>query len=310
LRNLLLDQYTATDIDLFVGKVLSDLSNPEPPLRLAGVRELLRLDKSFYSSADDSAIRELAHRLRVGGLQVLTRPTILKDVIGKLGLKALLLPDRRRILIDSEVPDLKQRWSEAHEIGHDLIPWHADTMLGDNKSTLTPSCHQQIEGEANYAAGQLLFLRHRFTDDVRSLFPSIESIKQLKDRYQNTMTATLWRYVEIHTGLVVGAISGHPHRPCSDFSPRNPLRYFIRSRAFASQFSGVTESDVFAGMQAYCEDRNGGVLGRGEVRLYDNAGSAHVFQFETYFNRYEALTLGSHVRPSATMVSSYCGHTG
>ena len=47
--------------------------------------------------------------------------TILKEVIGKLGLKALLLPDRRRILLDSETPDLKQRWSEAHEIGHDLI---------------------------------------------------------------------------------------------------------------------------------------------------------------------------------------------
>ncbi len=303
MRNLLLDQYATADIDQFVGRVLADPGNPDPPLKLADLRELLRLDKAFYSSTDDSAIREVVHNLRVAGQQVLARPTILKDVIGKLGLKALLLPDRRRILIDSAVPDLKQRWSEAHEIGHDLIPWHADTMLGDNKSTLTPSCHEQIEAEANYAAGQLLFLQHRFVEDVRSLSPNIESVKQLKDRYQNTIATTLWRYVEVNTGLVVGAISGHPHRPSSDFSPRNPLRYFIRSRAFASQFSGATEADVFAGMRAYCNDSAGGLLGHGEVRLFDNSGHAHLFQFETFFNRYEALTLGYYLRSPHSTVS-------
>jgi IrrE N-terminal-like domain len=293
----LLDQYATADIDQFVGKVLSDLGNPDPPLKLAAVRELLRLDKAFYSSTDDSAIREVAHKLKVAGQQVLARPTILKDVIGKLGLKALLLPDRRRILIDSDVPDLKQRWSEAHEIGHDLIPWHADTMLGDNKSTLTPACHEQIEAEANYAAGQLLFLQDQFIEEAGSLFPNLDSIKALKDRYENTITTTLWRYVELNPGLVVGAISGHPHRPTIDFSPRNPLRYFIRSRAFSNRFSAVTEADIYAGIQGYCADRAGGLLGRGEVRLFDNAGEGHIFQFETFFNRYEALTLGSYQRP-------------
>jgi hypothetical protein len=165
--------------------------------------------------------------LKVAGQQVLARPSILKDVIGKLGLKALLLPDRRRILIDSETPDLKQRWSEAHEIGHDLIPWHAETMFGDDQSTSTPSCHEQVEAEANYAAGQLLFLQERFVRDLRDLSPSIEAVKTLQNRYKNTLTTTLWRYVELNSAAVVGAISGHPHRPARDFSPRNPLRYLI-----------------------------------------------------------------------------------
>ena len=302
MRNLLLDQYATADIDQFVGKVLSDLGNPDPPLKLAEVRELLRLGKAFYSSTHDSAIREVAHKLKVAGQPVLARPTILKDIIGKLGLKALLLPDRRRILIDSEVPGQKQRWSEAHEIGHDVIPWHADTMLGDNKSTLTPACHEQIEAEANYAAGQLLFLQDRFLEEARSLSPNLDSVKVLTDRYQNTITTTLWRYVELNPGLAVGAISGHPHRPAVDFSPRNPLRYFIRSRAFSGRFSGVTEADIYAGIQTYCDDRAGGLLGRGEVRLFDNSGQSHVFQFETFFNRYEALTLGSYLRPSHAAV--------
>jgi hypothetical protein len=226
----------------------------------------------------------------------LVRPTILKDVIGKLGLKALLLPDRRRILIDAETPDLKQRWSEAHEIGHDLIPWHADTMLGDNKSTLTPTCHEQVEAEANYAAGQLLFLQGRFTEDASSLPLSFESVKKLNVRYQNTITTTLWRYVEQNPGLMVGAISDHPLRPRIIASKRNPLRHFIRSPKFADQFSGVTENDLFRAMTTYCESKNGGSLGVGEVRLFDRQGLNHIFHFETFFNGYEALTLGIHVR--------------
>jgi Zn-dependent peptidase ImmA (M78 family) len=300
LRNRFLDPYAAKDIDQFVGKVLVDLGNPDPPLRLPDVRELLRLDKNFYSATDDSAVREVAHKLKIAGQQVLARPSLLKDVIGKFGLKALLLPDRRRILIDSEVPDLKQRWSEAHEIGHDLIPWHADTMLGDTQSTLTPSCHEQIEAEANHAAAQLLFLNDRFIEDVKSLSPSIDTIKILKNRYQNTITTTLWRYVELSDSPLVAAISGHPHRSAEELKPRNPLRYLIRSRSFEHQFSNVTESDVYTNMLAYCDNRTGGVLGCGEVRLFDDSGQPHLFRFETFFNRYEALTLGCYLRPSLT----------
>lgn len=291
MRNRFLDPYASADIDRFVAKVLADLGNPEPPLRLEEVRELLRLDKGFYSSTDDSMLNEVAHKLKIAGQQVLARPAILKDAIGKFGLKALLLPDRRRILIDSEVPEVKQRWSEAHEIGHDLIPWHADTMLGDTKSTLTPSCHEHIEAEANYAAGQLLFLQHRFADDIHGMPPGMETVRTLQRRYANTMTTTLWRYVEQSRTPVVGAISGHPHRS-ADSNPRNPLRYFIRSRAFERQFSSVTELDIYAGMRTYCDNRVGGTIGQGILRLFDNDGVAQLFQFETFFNHYEALTLG------------------
>ncbi len=297
MRNLLLDPYATADIDQFIAKVLGDLGNPEPPISLLDVRELLRLDKSFYSSTDDNAIREVAHKLKVAGRQVIARPSILKDVIAKLGLKALLLPDRRRILIDSETPDLKQRWSEAHEIGHDLIPWHADTMFGDNQSTLTPSCHERVEAEANYAAGQLLFLQDRFVSDAKNLSLGMDAVKTLQGRYKNTITTTLWRYVELNPSPVVGAISGHPHRPAEDFSPRNPLRYFIRSRGFERQFSAVTEFDLYGGIQSYCQNRSGGSLGEGTLRFFDTNGLAHLFHFETFFNRYEALTLGFHLRP-------------
>lgn len=292
MRNFLLDRYAAADIDQFVARALADLGNPDPPLNLTRIRELLRLDRAYYSSTDDAAIRQVAHKLSVAGQDVITRPTVLKDVVSKLGLKALLLPERRCILIDSEVPDLKQRWSEAHEIGHDLIPWHAGTMFGDNKATLTPACHRKIEAEANYAAGQLLFFKDRFIQEACTLPPGFDSLTALTTRYENTITTTLWRYVELNPGLAVGAISDHPRRTRQSFSARNPLRCFIRSRSFQEQFPGVTEADVFAGIRAICSDSAGGLIGNGSTRFFDARGDAHVFQMETFFNRYEALTLG------------------
>jgi hypothetical protein len=47
--------------------------------------------------------------------------------------EALYLPNRKRILLDNDLPPLKHRWNDAHEIGHDIIPWHAGMMLGDSE---------------------------------------------------------------------------------------------------------------------------------------------------------------------------------
>jgi hypothetical protein len=165
-KNVSLGHRTLADIDGQVAKVLRGLGNAEPPVDLRLVRELLKLDRGYYSTTDDSLLRETFSRIKVAGLQVLKRPTILRDAVRTLSLKALYLPDQKRILLDQDLPVLKHRWNEAHEIGHDVIPWHAGMMLGDTEQTLTPACHQVMEAEANYAAGQLLFLASRFVAEA------------------------------------------------------------------------------------------------------------------------------------------------
>jgi hypothetical protein len=95
-------------------------------------------------------------------------------------------------------------------------------MFGDNRFTLTPSCHERVEAEANYAAGQLLFLQVRFVSNAKNLSLGMDAVKTLQGRYKNTITTTLWRYVDLNPSPVVGAINGHPHRPAENFSPRTP----------------------------------------------------------------------------------------
>ena len=300
-RNTLISVKIASDIDRRVERVLRGLGNPDPPLCLEDVRELLQLDREFFTADNPGVLNEVISRMRVAGIQVVKRPTLLIDAIRKSSLKALYLPDRKRILLDETLPTLKHRWNEAHEIGHSLIPWHHDIMLGDDLLTLSQDCKEQVEAEANYAAGRLLFLSNRFRNEAGSMEPSIATVQRLTKVFGNTISTTLYRFIETFSENlpIVGMITGHPHplRRLDDFDPTNPCRHFIRSKAFVQRFGSISESCLFGQVVGYCGTQSGGPLGEDEIVLTDNNGAQHCFFFETFFNRYDALTLGTYLRP-------------
>ena len=175
-KNTHLKQKTAADIDRLIERLLKDIGDQEPPLKLEVVRDFLKLDRGFYSATDPGLLQETVHKLRVGAKQVLLRPALLVEAVRKFNLRALYVPDQKRILLDESQPKIKHRWNEAHEIGHSVVPWHAGAMLGDDDTTLIPSCHAKLENEANFAAARLLFLRQRFVDEAKALTPSIDSL--------------------------------------------------------------------------------------------------------------------------------------
>lgn len=305
-KNRIISTATAADLDDRVERLLRGLGYPEPPLRLEDVRDLLRLDRAFYAADDPGVLQEAVSRIRVAGIQVYKRPRLLIDVIRKASLRALYLPDRQRILLDKTLPKLKHRWNEAHEIAHSIIPWHHDTMLGDDETTLSRHCHEQFEAEANFAAGRLLFLRERFTDEVSSVKPSISALQELQKVFGNTLSTTLYRFVEC-TGVevpTVGMITGHPHvsRRSANFDQADPCRHFIQSLAFKRRFGRTSEVDLFSAAVGYCGAQRGGSLGEAEVILTDDNSDRHRFHFETFFNRYDALTLGRYLRPETRFV--------
>jgi IrrE N-terminal-like domain len=312
-KNFSIKQRTANDIDSRVERVLRGLGQPEPPLRLEEVRELLKLDRQFYTADDPSLVREVVSRIRVATIQVMQRPTLLIDAIRKLSLQALYIPDRKRILLDGSLPEKKHRWSEAHEIGHSLLPWHEDVMFGDNRYTLLPHCQEEIEAEANYAAGRLLFLRGLFEAQALAAAPTIATIQSLKGVFGNTISSTLWRFVEVagRERPMVGMITCHPHviRRPADFNPVAPCRHCIQSPAFAAHFSRISEAELFEAISQYCNAKRGGDLGSEEVILRDDNGGEHIFLFESFFIRYkppgigEALTLGIYKQPKFVAVA-------
>jgi hypothetical protein len=295
---------TRRDIDEQVAKILRDLDDPEPPLQLTDVRALLELDLRYYSAADTSYLQEKAHQLRIGIRQVIARPTLLVDVVKKLSLKALIVPDRKRILLDKDEPSAKHRWNEAHEIGHNLIPWHKAYLHGDRQRTLKPACHFAIEAEANYAAGRLLFMQERFRDELLSAPVDLARVQALKGTYGNTLTTTLWRTVEHLLTPAIGMISVHPFTRVDNAQWISPCRYFIRSPTFVQRFSKLGELELFGKLAGYCNGHRRGPLGSAEVLLCDDVGQQHVFWFETFNNTHDTLTLGTYRYPRTSAVAA------
>ncbi len=304
MKNLLLGEYEKRDIQVQVTKVLRGLGNPSPPLKLEDVRALLDLDVRYYRSGDDSAVQEFVSKVRIGLKQIVIRPTLLWDVIKRAELSALWVPDRRRILVDANEPLLKHRWFETHETLHSLIPWHQQFMLGDTLKELSPSCLEVIESEANYGAGQLLFFQELFVTMARSLPVSLESIRLIAKHFGNTITSTLWRYVEEVWAdtPVVALTSVHPHYLAQAEDPMQPCQRCIESPAFKQQFGGVGENDIFARLQSYCTYGKRGPIGTGEIIFTDVNGDSHYFCFESFATKYHVQTLGVYSRKLATAV--------
>lgn len=308
MKNKLVEGHEAEDLRFQVEKVVRGLGNPDPPLDFRDVRELLELDRQYYSSREDGPLREFISRVKVAGKQLALRPMLLFDVVRKANLSALWLPDRKRILIDEDLPQKKHRWAEAHEIGHSIVPWHAPFLFGDSEEELKPSCHEKLENEANHAAGQLLFLLDRFSLEANDLPMTLESVIALSKTFGNTLTSTLWRYVEeTHSGVPMVGFVTRNARNSQDSDRENLRQYCIESPEFKKKFSCVSESELVDIITGYCHPRRGGPLGCADTVLTDDNGDRHVFHFESFSNGYDTLTIGVYsrkVRPGLYLVSS------
>ena len=181
-------------------------------------------------------------------------------------------------------------------------------MHGDNNHTLTPDCHEEVETEANFAGGRLLFLQDRFTEEALSSSATIQVIKSLHGKFGNTLSTTLYRFIEVagKERPLVGMITGHPHKSKrkADFDAANPAKYFIQSPMFAERFSKMSEKELFNAVARYCGAQRGGILGESDLILTDDNGDDHRFYFETFYNTFDALTLGVYRGPEARIIAA------
>ncbi|WP_299695338.1 hypothetical protein [uncultured Tateyamaria sp.] len=302
----LIELYAAKDIDESVARILRDLGNPEPPLRLEDVCELLKLDLSYYSKSDLDLLDEISHRTVMAGNTILTNAKRMWDVVTKAGLRGLLIPSQRQIFIDDKVPTLKERFLIGHEIAHDFIEWHRDLMMGDNEHSISPQCHHTMEAEANYGSRRLIFLGDRFADEWRdqSTF-DWKKAAAVGKVFGNTITTTLWEIVNSCPSNLpaLGMISVHPHHPgfCSRAGNGN-VAYFFGSDAFNNQFANVGKEDVFRELRQYVEFKKRGPLGEGVQVLSDVNGEPFEFQFSTFCNGYDVLTYAEMIGPHRRVI--------
>lgn len=296
---------SAGDIEEHVDRVLKDMGNPEPPLKLEEVRSLLRLNLTYYTKEDLNLLDEIAHQTIMAGSVVMTKARQMRDVIAKVGLKGLLLSKDRQIFIDDEVKDLKKRFVIAHEIAHDVIPWHQTLLLGDNDETLSPRCYQKMEVEANFGARRLMFLGGRYKDEALSQDFDWKVVQKLSKRFGNTLSTSLWEQVNCQDahGPAFGMISRHPFY--SDIGVRagdENVGYFITSEKFDQQFSNFGADDGFNALRSYITRGKRGPIGQQICILHDVNGDAHEFHMSSFCNTYDVLTMATYIGPKKLVI--------
>jgi hypothetical protein len=278
---------TTQEIDRHVDRLLADLRGLPPPLPLDAVRELLRIDLNYYSTDSTSALGTMVHRIRIAKRQLEMRPRLLLDVVRKLDLRALWLPDQRRILIDADLPKPKQRWASGHEIIHSILPWHDTFVHGDREGTLAHDCHEAIEAEANYGTSRLLFMGKTFAERAPDLASTFDGIHQLSKTFGNSLTSTLWRCVVTSPNVMLGVVSESPFA-VTDQPGR--IRHIFCSPSYQERFGEPEVSQWQARVTSTVVRRSGGPCGEREHVVYCSRGEPHRFIAACFNTQHAILT--------------------
>lgn len=283
-----MNDQTRNAIDEIIARVLKDARLKDPPFDIKTILEFLEIHRSFYDLDDPSLIQRCWHRIQIGKYG-------LKDLLGKIKLAAVWLPDQDQILVDKSLPSPKKEWASFHDTIHTLLPWHKQFFLGDTAQTLDPDFQEMLESEANYGASALMFGGEAFTKDALDTLPSWSSIEVLKRRYKKSLVTTQRRYVEHGHDIPMVMVVSTPIWLEKPPEQSNRCRHFVTSRNFMKRF-GEVNSDIFLRLiDLHSAQRRGGIVAEFDFRLTDNHGNYCVFHAETFFNSYYLLTFCVHI---------------
>jgi hypothetical protein len=127
--------------------------------------------------------------------------------------------------------------------------------------------------------------------------------KPISGSFGNSITSTLWRFVELMAEPALGVVSQHPRYTDDNFDPIDPCRYFIRSATFLEQFSSVDETAAFTLLRSKTSWRKYGPIANDEVVLTDDNGESHIFQLDAFHNHHETLAVSVYKRPVSKKVA-------
>ncbi len=123
-------------------------------LRNAGVTGIIPTPLDVVAKA--AGITEIVDISRLPRDIEARKPPALKRILGAL------LHRERVALVDRSQPEPRARLTEAHEIGHQIIPWHQAAFQLDDEERLLGRTRDQLEREAYLAGGHLIFQGEHF----------------------------------------------------------------------------------------------------------------------------------------------------
>ena len=279
-----MDEATSREIERVTWNTLRDAGIVRPPVQIEVILQHLHLYRDFYSLKNPSFLDRTKHKIRVHG-------TKLVNILQKIKLMAVLFYDENRIVVDEELPEIRQDWPSFHEVSHKIFVWHKPYFYGDTAQTLDPDWHEILESEANYGASALMFCGPVFTKEANDMTKDWSSVKVLHKRYNKTLTTTLRRFVEHGPECPMAMLVSTPYWCVTPEDQKKRWRHFVRSKMFSGQFSTVTAEDVLKAVDGNSSICTGGPVADFTFSLNDDNDVLHEFRAESFYNRYYLLTL-------------------
>lgn len=130
------------------------------------------------------------------------KPAALKRILGALWF------EERTIFIDTEQPDERVLFTDAHEATHAMCDWHEDILRLDTEDELFKQLHPGVEAEANFGAGHLIFQGGRFHQVALQDQVSLRAPIALAKHYGASRHAAVHYYVQEHPDAVALLVAG------------------------------------------------------------------------------------------------------
>lgn len=222
------------------------------------------------------------------------RPHLVKRLLG-----AILFRERT-VFIDRTLSEPRQRFTQGHEIGHGIIPWHAATYRLDDERTLLPETKDAMEAQASLAAAHLLFQGpSRFYKRALEYEVGIGAPLALADEYAASRHATMRYYTENHPDAVELVVTGQ-YPSVADGTI--PVYDCVESASFRREFGSLsrffpTATTAFAGGDGkpfgdiLHASRSALDVPSKKVGLRDLEGEARAMVAEAFCNGYNFFVL-------------------
>lgn len=218
------------------------------------------------------------------------RPSSLKRILGALFYK------ERVAYVDFAQSDARARLTEAHEIGHKVIPWHQGAFQLDDLERVAGRTQDRLENEAYLAGGHLLFQGSRFHKKALEYKISLKTPILLSAEYGASYHATIRYYVSHHPEAVALLVAGKYLHEQSV-----PIWHSIESQSFLRRFGKLVPSPngrlaVAQGSVQPFGDVAHRAMSLAEVaadtvRLTDQRGENHEFTAESFYNQHNLFVM-------------------
>ncbi len=185
----------------------------------------------------------------------------------------------------------RELFVKAHELGHQVMPWHAiDTAYLDDNELLSPGGKILFEQEANLFGAETIFQGNRFRALARDFQPNFSAIFHLAEQHGASRQSTAWRFVEEQDEAVAllpyyptSAIDEHGNRVLS-------LWRSVGSLSFNQRFANIDLPAVVRTGHPWVAARDvEDPCSGNETLLVD--GQSVAFEWHSWWNTYTLFVL-------------------